>query len=121
MFSEANNAVVDSKPDDDGTPHQQSAADTDNATVIIVPDSNAAAKFTRDGDAGTVDAALSPKADVPSTSADAVVKAEKGAEAHATRAKDADKDQKAEDEKTAVVGVFDLVKFFVCHFQQKYS
>jgi len=78
----------------------------------MLPDSNAAVKFVPDGDAATVDVPLNqngPAADIPSTSADAVV----------VTADKADKDKKAKKQKPDVVGIFDLVKFFVCNFLQK--
>jgi len=92
-------------------PNHQSAENAENATVVILPENNAAVKFAPDGDAGTVDIASSqngPTDGSASASADAVVKAET-----------TDKDQKAKKEKLDVVGIFDLVKFFVCDFLEK--
>jgi len=111
LFSEADTAASDNKPSEEEMPNHQSGENAENATVVILPENNAAVKFAPDGDAGTVDIAASqngPTDGSSSASADAVVKAET-----------TDKDQKAKKEKLDVVGIFDLVKFLVCDFLEK--
>ena len=81
----------------------------ENATVVMTADKDAAVKFVPATDAGNVDVAANqngPTDDSPSTSADAVVTAEKS-----------HKKQKTKKEKPNVVGIFDLVNFF-CYFLQ---
>ena len=109
LFSEANTEVNDNKPAEDGMLNHQSGDNAENATVVMLPDNNAAVKFVPDGDASTVDVTSSqngPADGIPSTSADAVVKTKK-----------TDKDEKAKKEKLEVVGMFDLVNVFVIFYK----
>jgi len=85
--------------------NNHSGENVENATVVVLPDNNAAVKFVPDGDAGNVDVTSSqngPTGGKPSSSADGVITADK-----------TDKEKKSKKEKPEVVGLFDLVKFSV--------
>jgi len=97
----------DNKLGEEGMHRHHSDENVENATVVVLPDNNAAEKYVPNGDVDVTSSQNGPTGGKPSTSADGVITADK-----------TDKEQKAKKEKPGIVGMLGLVKFFVVIFKQ---